>query len=473
MTSLTFLLLAAAAVAVAVFFTLRPLLGSNPERARIQKQLDALDDLIEELDPEDYAKRRRKLRQALSAAEAGSGGPKSLVAALGLALPVATFLIYQVVGTPEGLSPSDDPVTELRTDLVELAHSLERNPDNPEGWAELGMAYKNIQEFSSAQHALRRSLYIDDSNTFIAVELAETLMFMGNRNGLPAESRQLLTQALIDDPDNQKAMWLLGIGAFQAGNFERAIVWWERLIPLLDPNSSVYNSVAGQIAEAKVALGQDPGELPPPRQAPPLRPGQDTLPPGHPPTMPATPQTRTAAPLPPGVTAMPPGHPTMEQGQAQTQTRPGPVDPAAALPPDHPPMAAAPSSPPVPPAATTAQEPASEPTFGVELDIDPELKEGLSGSETVFVVARAAAGPPTPLAVRRMTVADLPTRFGLSDGDAMVEGMNISTFLEIIITARVSMSGGVTAQPGDLQGDSGPVSVMDVPGTEIIISERL
>jgi cytochrome c-type biogenesis protein CcmH len=467
---LTFLLLAALAIAIAAFFTLRPLLGSNPERARIQKQLDALDDLIEELDPEDYAKRRRKLRQALSEAGGSSSGPKGVVIGLGIAVPVATFLMYQLVGTPEGLTPSDDPVTQLRADLVELAHSLERNPNNPEGWAELGMAYKNIQEFSSAQHALRRSLYIDGTNNFVAVELAETLMFMGNRNGLPAESRQLLTEVLRQEPDNQKAMWLMGIGAFQAGNFERAIVWWERLIPLLDPNTSVYNSVAGQIAQAKVALGQDPGDLPAPRQAPPLRPGQDTLPPGHPPTMPATPPTQTAGPLPPGVTAMPPGHPTMDQGQ----TRPGPVDPAAALPPGHPSMADAATAPQPPsPPDTSAPAPAGGPTFGVELDIDPALKAELSGNETVFVVARAAAGPPTPLAVRRMTVADLPTRFGLSDGDAMVDGMNISTFPEIVITARVSMSGGVTAQPGDLQGDSGPVSVMEVPGTQITISERL
>ncbi len=471
MTSLIFLAVAALAVGIAVFFTLRPLLGGSSERARIKRQLDALDDLIDELDPADYAKRRRKLRQALNGEGDTNRGSKGLVVALSLTLPIATLLIYQIVGTPEGLSPSDDPVTQLRDDLVELAHSLERNPNNSEGWAELGMAYKNIQEFSSAQHALRRSLYIDDSNTFVAVELAETLMFMGGRDGLPAESRQLLTQVLRDEPNNQKAMWLLGIGAFQAGNFERAIVWWERLIPLLDPSSSVYSSIAGQIAQARVALGQDPGDLPPPRQAPPLQPGQDTLPPGHPPTMPAGPVTQTAGPLPPGITTMPPGHPTAEL----EQQRPGPVDPAAALPPNHPPMAPS-SSPPTSapaPEPSAAPEPASGPTFGVELAIDPALADGLSGSETVFVIARAAGGPPTPLAVRRMTVADLPTRLGLSDGDAMVDGMNISTFPEIVITARVSMSGGVSAQPGDLQGESGPVSVMEVPGTQVTITERL
>ncbi|MEE4638078.1 MAG: hypothetical protein V2J42_05010 [Wenzhouxiangella sp.] len=467
MTSLSFVLIAALAVIFAAFFVLRPLLGRNPERAAIQRRLDALDDLIDELDPDDYAQRRRKLRKALTETGGASPVPGTVVVALAIAVPVATFLLYQVVGTPEGLTRGDDPVTELRSDLIELAHSLERNPNNSEGWAELGMAYKNIQEFSSAQHALRRALYIDNDNTFVKVELAETLMFMGDRNGLPAESRQLLTQALIAEPENQKAMWLMGIGAFQVGNFDRAIVWWERLLPMLDPNSSVYNSIANQIAQARIELGQDPGELPPPRQAPPLRPGQDTMPPGHPTTGPAPGQTRMAGPLPPGASAMPPGHPTLEEPQA----RPGPVDPAAPLPPGHPPMA--PERAPAMPSSPAGVTDSAEPSFGVEIAIDPQLSESLSGSETVFVVARAAAGPPTPLAVRRMTVADLPVRIGLSDSDAMVEGMNLSTFPEIVITARVSMTGDVQARPGDLQGQSDAVSIFEAPSARVNISERL
>ncbi|MFW6341024.1 MAG: c-type cytochrome biogenesis protein CcmI/CycH, partial [Wenzhouxiangella sp.] len=176
-----------------------------------------------------------------------------------------------------------------------------------------------------------------------------------------------------------------------------------------------------------------------------------------------------AGPLPPGAT-MPPGHPTT----AQPQARPGPVNPEAALPPGHPSMTpepdpAMPDS--QPSTATSGQD--AGPSFGVELDIDPGLAEGLSGSETVFVVARAASGPPTPLAVRRMTVADLPARIGLSDSDAMVDGMNLSTFPEIVITARVSMSGDVQARPGDLQGQSGAVSILEAPSTRISISERL
>ena len=460
MNSVSFLVIAALAVAVAAFFVIRPLLSKQPERKRIQRQLDALDELIDDLDPEDYAARRRQLRARLTE----SGGQKSvgtgLIVGLALAVPLSTFLLYQTVGEPDGINPIDAPVTELRAELTRIARSLERNPDDAEQWTRLGLAYKNIQEFSSAQHALRRALYIEDDNPFVKVELAETLMFMGNRRGLPAEARQLLTQALIADPQHQKAMWLMGIGASQEGNHDRAITWWERLLPQLEPNSSVYNSIRGQIAQARIELGQDPGEFPPPRTAPPLRPGQDALPPGHPPMDGGSP--RTAGPLPPGAT-LPPGHPSSDE------PRPGPVDPASALPPGHPPMSPeAPASAPAP--AIAESEP---PSFGVDVDIDPELVNGLSGNEVVFVVARAADGPPTPLAVRRMTVADLPTRIGLSDGDAMVQGMNLSTFPDIVITARISMTGDVQARPGDLQGEAGPVSVFEVASTRVTIAQRL
>ena len=465
MSTPVFLLIAALAVCLAAFFVVRPLLGrGDPERARIQRRLDALDELIDELEPDDYAKRRKALRTELANAGAGPR-PVSvgLIAALALAVPVATFLLYNLVGEPAGLSPDDAPVTQLRAELTQIARSLERNPDDAEQWTRLGMAYKNIQEFSSAQHALRRALYIDDTDPFVKVELAETLMFMGNRRGLPAESRQLLNQALAVDPDQQKALWLMGIGAFQEGQYRRAIAWWERLVPMLDPNSSVYNSVRGQIAQARMELGEDPGELPPPRSAPPLRPGQDSLPPGHPSTDDGR---RTAGPLRPGAT-LPPDHPS----SAGPSARPGPVDPSTPVPPGHPPMDA-PAQPQAQPDRPAVAE-APEPSFGVEIGIDPELVNGLSGSETVFVVARAASGPPTPLAVRRMTVADLPTRIGLSDSDAMVEGMNLSAFPEIVITARVSMTGDVQPNPGDLQGQTPPVSILDVPNTTLTITERL
>ena len=476
----TFLIIAAIAVVVAIFFVLLPLVRSvNPEQARVQRQIEALDDLIDELDPKDYAKRRKALRAKLDSLGNQRNVGFGLMALLALVVPIGTIFMYNKVGEPQGLTPVNAPVTELRSELIRISNAIARNPDDPEQWTRIAIAYKNMQEFGAAAHAFRRALYVDENNPFVKVELAETLMFMSGRPGIHGEARQLLADALTVDPNHQKALWLMGIGAYQEGQYQRAIAFWDRLLPQLDPGSSVYNSIRGQIAQARMALGQDPGEIPPPRSAGPLRPDQTELPMGHPPMDQGSP--RMAGPLAPGAVA-PPGHPT-----TGGETRPGAVDPSAPLPPGHPPMDAAPRTagplapgatlppghPPMDAPGTAAPAVGTSPSFGVEVAIEPDLINGLSGSEVVFVVARAADGPPTPLAVRRMTVADLPTRIGLSDADAMVEGMNLSTFPDIIITARVSMSGDVQARPGDLQGQTEPVSILEAASTRLTISERL
>jgi cytochrome c-type biogenesis protein CcmH len=86
------------------------------------------------------------------------------------------------------------------------------------------------------------------------------------------------------------------------------------------------------------------------------------------------------------------------------------------------------------------------------------LKQQAAADDTVFVFVRAADGPRLPLAVLTTKVKDLPTRFQLDDSQAMTPTLKLSGFSRVIVSARVSKSGGAAPQPGDLQGASGVVA---------------
>ena len=57
-----------------------------------------------------------------------------------------------------------------------------------------------------------------------------------------------------------------------------------------------------------------------------------------------------------------------------------------------------------------------------------------------------------PLAAQRMTMAELPATVLLDDSMAMMAGMNLSAFEQLVVSARVTKSGAAIAQSGDYIG---------------------
>ena len=101
--------------------------------------------------------------------------------------------------------------------------------------------------------------------------------------------------------------------------------------------------------------------------------------------------------------------------------------------------------------------------------LDAKLKGRAAPGDTVFVVARAAAGSRVPLAVARVTVAELPYEFTLDDSMAMAPGATISSQKSVVIVARVSKSGNALPQKGDLEGASKAVAP-GASGVKVAIS---
>ena len=102
------------------------------------------------------------------------------------------------------------------------------------------------------------------------------------------------------------------------------------------------------------------------------------------------------------------------------------------------------------------QAPATSARLTVRVELAPALKDKVRPDDSVLIFARASSGPPMPLAAKRVTVADLPIEVQLSDSDAMMPNMKLSSFPEVQLVARVSRAGQPTK--GEWIGRGSPLA---------------
>lgn len=103
------------------------------------------------------------------------------------------------------------------------------------------------------------------------------------------------------------------------------------------------------------------------------------------------------------------------------------------------------------------------------VSIAPNLVASLDTAATVFVLAKAVNGSPMPLAVLRKPAAELPFEFTLTDEMSMVRGSGISSVTEVIVSAKISMSGDALETDPGYEVHSRPIATADSPYLELQI----
>jgi cytochrome c-type biogenesis protein CcmH len=123
------------------------------------------------------------------------------------------------------------------------------------------------------------------------------------------------------------------------------------------------------------------------------------------------------------------------------------------------------------PSSSDAGAPASTAPIRLtaEVSLDPKFVATAPRDASVFVYAKAASGPPMPLAVQRLTVADLPAKVVLTEDMGMLPNLKLSMFPQVIVGARVSRTGNAIAQSGDLQTQSAPIDVRSTDPIKLTI----
>ena len=186
-----------------------------------------------------------------------------------LLLPVFAIFLYQEIGSPQAfeqqaahgnsagnMGGSQRTAPSMDEMILKLEQRLAEKPDDAEGWMMLGRAYQMMDKQAEASKAYKKSIDrnpLADANLLVAY--AESLALSRDAD-LSGEPSEMLARALKLEPKNVNALWLSGVAAYKAEDFDQAVVLWRKARDNAPPGSEEYQTLAAQVAKLEMRLGQ-------------------------------------------------------------------------------------------------------------------------------------------------------------------------------------------------------------------------
>ncbi len=225
------------------------------------------------LDEQEYEQARKELESVLIQDISSDGADdmklhkteqgRMTLTALFILVPLLVTGSYYLYGTPVALDAQGTPAhTQVQPGqqhsldqlITRLAERMKSEPNNIDGWLMLGRSYMSVKRFGQATSAYAQAYRLNNKNPEIMLFYADAMaMNQGGRiTGRPLE---LINEALAIQPNNLKALWLLGMSQAESGNYQGAIQSWQTLLPLLKGDDRSTNEVKRLIALAHQKLG--------------------------------------------------------------------------------------------------------------------------------------------------------------------------------------------------------------------------
>ena len=189
---------------------------------------------------------------------------------IALLVPTTSFGLYAYLGRADDVAArmamdawQQAPMSELSVDeaIAQLEEELARRPQNAEGWYLLATTRMNMNQFSAAVSAFEESLKHLPEETpeypMVMGQLAQAMFFAADGQMTEAVLQQV-EATLAKDPDELTALGLVGIAAFEIGEYQTAITYWERALRSADGQSAM--SLQTGIERARQALQAQGGE---------------------------------------------------------------------------------------------------------------------------------------------------------------------------------------------------------------------
>lgn len=189
-----------------------------------------------------------------------------------LLLPViavaAGGLYYQLGAAPDvGIAKRLQALDERTDDTAMLAlmdaiaARAAQRPDNLHYLALLGRFYMGQGDYAQAAETYRLLVAAAPQDAQALAYAAQANYLAAGRE-LDPESQALAEQSLAINPHQRTALGLLGMAAFERGQYRAAIQYWERLLAMETAGSEGAQMIAGVIDQARERLGEPVAEAP-------------------------------------------------------------------------------------------------------------------------------------------------------------------------------------------------------------------
>ncbi len=185
------------------------------------------------------------------------------IALLVFVVPVASLLMYSVLGEPAALDPralvqgADNSAEVTPEKLTEMATALTRRlqdePNSMEGWVMLGRVQRARGHFEEAAEAYAKALALSRDDN-LSIERAEVLA-QKSGGSFAGEPWAIIQRVLTADPHHLNALFLAGSASYAELNFNTALRYWERAREVVPADSPDAPELDRAIAEARNKMG--------------------------------------------------------------------------------------------------------------------------------------------------------------------------------------------------------------------------
>ncbi len=184
-----------------------------------------------------------------------------------------SFFFYNKLGNPKAVNyvaptqqqaqaaqnnsqQSQAPQMSMEEAMKQLEARLQQNPDDVDGQMLYARSLVSMKQYAKAVVAYRKSNELAPNEPVILTELAEAIALANNNRSFLGEPEQLLAQAVELEPNNQKALWLLGMTFYEHKDFAKTNELWTKLYGMMS-DEGAKKQLAQQLNDIRGKLGID------------------------------------------------------------------------------------------------------------------------------------------------------------------------------------------------------------------------